>query len=40
MTVFGNFGDVVDFIAEAAVEDSRKCRAEKAIEQTSAAASA
>jgi hypothetical protein len=39
-TVVGNFGDVVDFITEAAIEDSRKCRAEKAIEQTSAAASA
>ena len=40
-TIFGNFGNVVNFIAEAAVEDSRnKFRAEQAIEQTSAAAGA
>ena len=40
-TVVGNFGDVVNFIADAAVEDSRnKYRAEQAIEQIGAAASA
>jgi predicted PurR-regulated permease PerM len=39
-TVVGNFGDVVNFITEAAVEDSRDTRrAEQAIEQIGAAAS-
>lgn len=38
-TIVGNFGDVVNFIAEAAVEDSRnRFRAEPAIEQNGAAA--